>query len=229
MTFVIQESLNTGAIFVLNQIGKDVFYEYLKKFGFGILTGIEQPGEGAGKVYAPSETNDHGYATMTFGQNITATPIQMITSFAAIANGGKLIKPHLIAEKLFRNGKKEVTDNRPIKDVISAEAAAKEKEMMVNQVEKGHGQAAKVKGYKVAGKTGTAQVSRRDGKPGYDPARNIGSFIGFGPADSPRFVVLAKIDSPKGIPWAESSAAPIVGQMLDFLFKYYQVPPTEPI
>jgi cell division protein FtsI/penicillin-binding protein 2 len=81
----------------------------------------------------------------------------------------------------------------------------------------------------VGGKTGTAQVVRKDGKPGYDPNRNIGSFVGFGPANSPRFVVLAKIDSPKGIPWAESSAAPPVGQMLDFLFKYYQIPPTEPV
>jgi cell division protein FtsI/penicillin-binding protein 2 len=229
MTFVIQESLNTGVIYVLNQIGKDTFYSYLQKFGFGMQSGIEQPSEGIGRVLAPSETNDHGYATMTFGQNITTTPIQMITSFAAIANGGKLVKPHLIMEKIFRDGKKEVTDNRPIRDIISAEAAAKEKEMMVNQVVKGHGKQAGVKGYKVAGKTGTAQVPRRDGKAGYDPTRNIGSFIGFGPADSPRFVILAKIDSPKGVPWAESTAAPVVGQMFDFLFKYYQIPPTEPI
>lgn len=229
MTFVIQESLNTGVIYVLNQIGKDTFYSYLQKFGFGIQTGIEQPSEGTGKVVAPAETNDHGYATMTFGQNITVTPIQMITSFAVIANGGKLVKPHLVMEKIFENGKKEVTDSRPIKEVITAEAAAKQKEMMVNQVVRGHGKQASVKGYKIAGKTGTAQVARKDGKPGYDPKRNIGSFVGFGPADSPRFVVLAKIDSPKGIPWAESSAAPLVGNMLDFLFKYYQIPPTEPI
>lgn len=229
MTFVIQESLNTGAIYVLNQIGKDIFYNYLQKFGFGVQAGVEQPNEGIGKVVSPGETNDHGYATMTFGQNITVTPTQMITSFAAIANGGKLVKPHLIMEKLFSNGKKEVTDTRPIADVISTEAAAKVKEMMVNQVVNGHGKQAAVKGYKIAGKTGTAQVARRDGKPGYDPSRNIGTFIGFGPADSPRFVVLAKIDSPKGIPWAESSAAPVVGKMLDFLFKYYQIPPTEPV
>lgn len=229
MTFVIQESLNTGVVYVLNQIGKNVFFDYMKKFGFGVKTGIEQLNEGIGKVYAPEDVNDHGYATMTFGQNITTTPIQMITSFAAIANGGKLVKPHLVAEKIFKTGKTEVTDARPIGEVLTAEAAAKEREMMVNQVENGHGKAAKVAGYKVAGKTGTAQVPRTDGKPGYDPAKNIGSFIGFGPAGSPRFVVLAKIDSPKGIPWAESSAAPVVGQMLDFLFKYYQILPTEPV
>lgn len=227
MTFVIQESLNTGVVFVLEQIGKDTFYDYLKRFGFGILTGIEQPSEATGKIYAPSETNDHGYATMTFGQGISTTPIQMITSFAAVANGGKLVKPHLVAEKQKADGKKEVIDSRPIKEIITGEAAAKMRQMMVNQVEKGHGNQAKVKGYKVAGKTGTAQVPSPKG--GYDPTKNIGSFIGFGPADSPRFVVLAKIDYPKGIPWAESSAAPMVGQMLDFLFKYYQIPPTEAV
>lgn len=227
MTFVIQESLNTGVVFVLDQIGKDTFYDYLKRFGFGVLTGIEQPSEGTGKIYAPGETNDHGYATMTFGQGISTTGVQMVTSFAAVANGGKLVKPHIVAEKQKADGKKEATDSRPIKEIISGEAAAQMRQMMVNQVEKGHGYQAKVKGYKVAGKTGTAQVPSPKG--GYDPAKNIGTFIGFGPADSPRFVVLAKIDYPKGIPWAESSAAPVVGSMLDFLFKYYQIPPTEPV
>jgi cell division protein FtsI/penicillin-binding protein 2 len=228
MTQVLEKSLNTGTYYVLTQIGKNMFYDYLKKFGFGVATGIEQPTEGIGRIFAPDELNDHGYATMTFGQSISTTPIQMISSFAAIANGGKMVKPHLVAEKLLPNGKKEVTDNRPLKEIISSEAAAKEREMLVSVVEKGHGYQAKVKGYKVAGKTGTAQVPKQDGG-GYDPNRNIGSFIGFGPADSPRFVVLSKIDSPKGLAWAESSAAPVVGQMLDFLFKYYQVPPTEPV
>ncbi len=226
MTFVIEESLNTGTVFVLNKIGKNIFYDYLKKFGFGTATGIEQPQEGEGKIYTPEEINDHGYATMTFGQSISTTPIQMIRSFAAIANGGKLIKPHLIAEKIFPDKHKEITDNRPIGEVMTKEATVKETKMMVSQVENGHGKSARVSGYKIAGKTGTAQVPKKDGG-GYDPKKNIGSFIGFGPADSPRFVVLVKIDTPKGIPWAETSAAPPVGKMLDFLFKYYHIPPTE--
>ncbi len=99
--------------------------------------------------------------------------------------------------------------------------------MMVSVVDNGHGYQAKVAGYKVAGKTGTAQVP--DPRGGYSSGRNIGTFVGFAPADNPKFVVLAKIDEPKGIPWAESSAAPIVGKMLDFLLKYYQIPPTEKI
>jgi cell division protein FtsI/penicillin-binding protein 2 len=96
---------------------------------------------------------------------------------------------------------------------------------MVSVVKNGHGKQAAVKGYDIAGKTGTAQVPLKDGS-GYDPNSNIGSFIGFGPAESARFVVLVKIDSPKGVAWAETTAAPVVSQMLDFLFKYYQIPPT---
>lgn len=228
MTYVLEQSLNTGTVFILDKIGKAVFFDYLRRFGFGVMTGIEQVGEAAGRIFKPGEVNDHGYATMTFGQSISTTPVQMITAFAAIANGGKLVRPHLVAEKISPDGKKEVTDNRPIKEILSKETTAKETKMLVGVVEKGHGYEAKVKGYKVAGKTGTAQVPNV-GKPGYDPYRNIGSFIGFGPVGSPRFVVLVKVDSPKGIPWAESSAAPAVGEMLDFLFKYYQIPPTESV
>ncbi len=230
MTQVLEKSLNTGTVYILNQIGKSAFFEYLQKFGFGIATGIEQPNEASGQIYAPDSEgiNDHTYATMTFGQSISVTPVQIIASFAAIANGGDLVKPHLVTEKHHSDGKKEFLNHSVTKDVISDEAAAKEREMMVSVVEHGHGGQAKVKGYKVAGKTGTAQVAKKDGS-GYETNKNIGSFIGFAPADDAKFVVLAKVDSPKGVPWAESTAAPMVGQMLDFLFKYYQVAPTEPI
>lgn len=225
MTQVLEKSLNTGTTFVMQQVGKLPFYEYLKKFGFGKKTGIEQPIEESGVIYKPSEVNDHTYATISFGQSITTTPIQMISSFAMVANGGKLIRPHLVAETILEDGRSLKTDKRPITEVISKETTAKLKKMMVAVVENGHGKQAAVSGYTVAGKTGTAQVPKKDGL-GYDPYRNIGSFVGFGPAESPRFVVLAKIDSPKGVPWAETTAAPIVGQMLDFLFKYYQIPPS---
>lgn len=228
MTNVLELSLNTGTVYILNQIGETTFYDYLKKFGFGIITGIEQPIEGVGRIFSPEDVNDHAYATMTFGQSISTTPLQMATSFAVIANGGKLIRPHLVAEKIYPNGKREVTDSRPIKTVISEDAAAKLREMMVAVVKNGHGKQAGVKGYLVGGKTGTAQVPLKNGG-GYDPNRNIGSFIGIGPASSPKFVVLAKIDSPKGVPWAESTAAPVVGKVFDFLFKYYQIPPTEAV
>lgn len=226
MTYVLANSLNTGSTWVQQKLGKDSFYDYINLFGFGTLTGIELPGEAAGVVHNPKETNDFGYANMSFGQGLSVTPLQMITSFAAIANGGKMMKPYLI-EKTINNNKHETvnTSSKEIKEVISKEAATDITKMMVNVVEHGHGFQAKVSGYKVAGKTGTAQVP--DPRGGYDSSKNIGTFIGFAPADDPQFVVLAKIDEPKGIPWAEESAAPIVGNMLDYLLKYYKIPPTE--
>ncbi len=226
MTQVLEKSLNTGTTHVMQLLGKSKFYDYLvNRFHFSEITGIEQPNEASGNVSTPDSVNDHTYATISFGQSISTTPIRMITAFAAVANGGKLVKPHLVAEMVSPEGEKSATDNRPVAEVMSESAAAKLRQMMVSVVVRGHGKQAAVKGYDIAGKTGTAQVPLKNGG-GYDPYNNIGSFIGFGPAESARYVVMAKIDSPKGVPWAESTAAPIVGEMLDYLFKYYQVPPT---
>lgn len=227
MTQVLEKSLNTGTTYVMQLVGKNDFYKYLvDHFNLGKKTGIEQPNEAEGTIPGPAEVNDHTYATMSFGQSLSTTPIQMASAFAAVANGGKLVRPHLISETISPEGNKTATDNRPLKEIISEEVAAQLREMMVSVVKNGHGKQAGVKGYNIGGKTGTAQVPLKDGS-GYDPSRNIGSFIGFGPAESPRFVVLAKIDSPHGVAWAESTAAPVVGSMFDFLFKYYQIPPTQ--
>jgi stage V sporulation protein D (sporulation-specific penicillin-binding protein) len=228
MTFVLEQSLNTGSTYVQQKLGKNSFFEYLKKFGFGTLTGIEMPGEGAGRIYEPKEVNDHTYATMSFGQSISVTPIQMATSIAAIANKGKMMKPFIVKKTVDAKNKAKITKPKEIRQVISEKAAADLSKMMVSVVLNGHGKQAGVKGYKVAGKTGTAQIPKKDGV-GYEVGKNIGSFVGFAPADDAQFVVLAKIDEPKGVPWAEESAAPLVGSMLDFLLKYYQVPPTESI
>lgn len=228
MTQVLEQSLNTGTTNVQQRLGKDLFYEYLVKFGLGVVSGIEAPEgtEGAGKVYKPSEVNEHTYATMSFGQSISATPLQMAMVFQAVANGGKLMNPRLVESRQKDGHTEEAYTNSEGQQVISREAATKLTGMMVSVVQRGHGQQAGVKGYKVAGKTGTAQVPKENGL-GYDPNKNIGSFIGFAPADSPRFVVLAKIDEPKGVSWAESTAAPIVGEILQGLLNYYQIPPTE--
>jgi len=225
MSFVLAESLNTGMVFILGKLGKSSFFEYLKKFGFGERTGIEIGSEGEGEVIWNSD-KEHTVATMSFGQSISATPLQMISSFSTIANGGVMMRPSLIAKTIDRDGKEQVTKPEEVRQVISENAATKLSTMLVNVVEKGHGYQAKIKGYKVAGKTGTAQVPRKDGL-GYETDKNIGSFVGFAPAFTPEFVVMAKVDYPKGVQWAESTAAPMVGEMLDFLLKYYQIPPTE--
>jgi cell division protein FtsI/penicillin-binding protein 2 len=230
MTKVLSQSLNTGTTWVEQKLGKNLFYEYLKKFGFGSLTGIDMPDEAQGKVYKPDEINEHGYATISFGQSISATPIQMISLFSAVANNGKAMKPFVI-QKVHdpNNGKDTVTKPQEAGTFINQKAAEDLTNMMIDVVVNGHGFQAKIPGYKVAGKTGTAQVVRLDGR-GYEEGTNIGSFVGFAPAfGDQKYVVLAKIDRPKGIPWAEESAAPIVGQMLDYLLKYYQIPPTEQV
>lgn len=225
MTQVLEQSLNTGTTYVMTKLGKQKLYDYIKKFGFGERTGIEVESEANGQVLPPTE-REHTYATMSFGQSISTTPLQMINSFASVANGGILIKPHLVKKIVGKDGKVEETKKEEIRRVISEKAAASLTAMLISVVEKGHGKQAKVKGYKVAGKTGTAQVPLPNGG-GYDSGRNIGSFIGYAPAMQPRFIVMAKIDSPKGVQWAESTAAPIVGKVLDKLLKYYQIPPTE--
>jgi cell division protein FtsI/penicillin-binding protein 2 len=227
MTYVLEQSLNTGTTWIQQKLGKDLFYDYLKRFGFGDLTGIEFLGEAQGLVYKPKDLNDHGYATMSFGQSISTTPLQMANSYASIANGGKLMRPYVVEKIVGKDGKEKITEPKEIRSVMSQSASDKLKNMMVSVTEKGHGQQSKVAGYKIAGKTGTAQVVKPEG--GYDPNKNIGTFIGFPVAPGADFVVLAKVDSPKGLAWAESSAAPIVGQMLDFLLKYYQIPTTEKI
>jgi len=228
MSYVLEASLNTGTTFVEQLLGKTPFYEYVKKFGFGEKTGIEFDGEAKGTVYKPEDLNDHGYATISFGQSISTTALQMAQAYATIANHGIMMKPYIVEKTVNAKGKVTKTNPQEVRRVISEKAASDMDFMLVNVVEKGHGKQAKVAGYKIAGKTGTAQVVKEDGT-GYEEGKNIGSFVGYPVNDDANFVVLAKIDNPKGVQWAESTAAPAVGSMLDYLLKYYQIPPTEKV
>ncbi|NIM46777.1 MAG: stage V sporulation protein D [Candidatus Aenigmarchaeota archaeon] len=224
MTQVLAQSINLGTVHILSEMGKDIFYSYIKKFGLGVKTGIDAPYEAFGKVFEPHEVGDHHYATMTFGQGISITPIQLATVASAIANGGNLVQPHLI-KKILKEGKnEEVKEYNLIGQVISPATAANLTKMMIKVVEEGHGYQAKIKGYKIAGKTGTAQVPAVSG---YDPNKTIGSFVGFAPALDPKFVILVKIDVPRDVVWAESTAVPVFGEIADFLLKYFQIPPSE--
>ena len=226
MAQVLEQSLNTGAIFVSKQIGPEVFASYLKNFGFGEKTGIELEGEAKGDIsnLTDKKKNKELYAaTASFGQGVAVTPLQMITAFAAIANGGLLVKPFVVKEIIKNDGSKIETQPKMIRRVFSEKAATLLTGMMVNVVENGHGKRAGVKGYYIAGKTGTAQVPKKDGR-GYQPNAHIGSFAGFAPVDEPRFVMLVRIDQPRDVEWAESSAAPLFGQLAEFVLNYLQVP-----
>ncbi len=222
MTQVLDESLNTGAIFAVRQLGVGLFKKYVRDFGFGETTHIDTAGEGAGNISRLNEPSDIYPATASFGQGITTTPLQMLVAYAAIVNGGYLVKPYTVERIEKSDGTVEITKPKVVRQVISAQAAHTLSAMLVSVVENGHGKKAAVKGYYIGGKTGTAQVPLASG--GYDPHKTIGSFVGFGPLKNPRFVMITKLDNPKDVQFAESTAGPLFGDIARFLLDYLEVP-----
>jgi len=225
MTQVLEESLNTGAIFAARSVGADLFYNYFQRFGFGRLTGIQLNGERSGNIQSLGWGKEIFMATASFGQGITATPLQIAAAFGAIANGGKLMKPYIVDEIHSPDGK--ITETQPeFKSQIILEKTANTLSAMLASVVKyGHSKRAGVDGYYIAGKTGTAQVAEPDtGK--YSTDKSIHSFVGFAPIEAPRFVMLVKLDHPRGVAFAESSAAPLFGEIAKFLLNYLKVPPS---
>jgi len=226
MTQVLEKSLNTGAIFVEKALGNLRFLEYVKNFGFGGKTGIDTIGESGGSISGLEEMRNINAFTASFGQGLSVTPIQFANAVAAIANGGELMKPHLVDKIVYPDGQENDIQPQEVRRVISKEASLDLARMLVSVVQNGHGKKAGVPGYLVAGKTGTAQVPKKDGG-GYEDNQHIGSFAGFAPAYDPRFTMLVKLDNPKNVDWAESSAAPTFGEMAKFLLDYYNIEPTE--
>lgn len=227
MNGVLEKSLNTGTIFVQRQLGKDLFREYVKRWGFGVKTNLEVTTEAKGNISSLDRKGSIYAATASFGQGIAVTPIQMLTAFSSLANKGTMMKPYLIDEVRYPDGSVVKTKPEVIRDVVTPRTAQLTTGMLINVVENGHGKRAGVPGYYVAGKTGTAQVANPKG--GYLEGVTIGSFIGYAPAEDPKFTMLVKIDKPKTVAFAESSAAPVFGDMAKFLLNYFQVPPERPI
>ncbi|MCK9378838.1 MAG: penicillin-binding protein 2 [Candidatus Moranbacteria bacterium] len=227
MTKVLEESINTGVIFVEKAVGNKNFSQYVSRFGFGELSGVDLPGEAAGNLTNLKAVNrDLQFFTASFGQGITTTPLQMVNAFSVIANGGVLMKPQIVDRIIYADGKEEEVRSQEIRRVIGEDAAKKVSGMLRSVVTNGHGKKADVPGYLVGGKTGTAQVAKK-GSQGYEDSITIGSFAGFAPLDDPMFTVLVKISNPKDVLWAESSAAPAFGEIMKFLLEYYNVKPTE--
>jgi len=229
MTEVLEKSLNTGVIFTERLIGNGRFLEYIKKFGFGEKSKIDLPGELAGNISnLKNLKSDIQFFTASYGQGLTVTPLQILNSYSVIANGGNLMKPQIIEKKVYSDGREEVIQPEVIRRVIKEDTANQAKEMLKSVVVNGHGKRAAVAGYSVGGKTGTAQVAKQ-GSVGYEEGLTIGSFTGIAPLENPRFTVIVKIDNPKDVEWAESSAAPAFGEVMKFLLNYYNVEPTEPM
>jgi cell division protein FtsI/penicillin-binding protein 2 len=224
MTGILENSINTGMVYVAERLSKKKLIEYFNSFGFGIQTGLGLDVERTGNFDVLSINSidkfDCYSATASFGQGVTATPLQMAVAFSAIANGGSLVRPYIVDEIRYSDGKIERTKKQEIRQIISNKTASVLGGMLVNVVDKGHAKQAGVKGYYVAAKTGTAQIP---GKGGYTEETNH-SLIGFAPADDPKFVMIVKYEKPRRA-YAESTAAPIFGQIAKFALQYYAVEP----
>lgn len=228
MTQALEQSLNTGMIYAMRAAGEQAFVNYVKAFGFGKQTGIELSVESAGNIKSLDLNQEIYAATASFGQGITVTPLQMAAAYGAIANGGILKQPFIVKEIRFPNGDVQSTNPQDVRRVMEARNARLLGAMLVAVIEHGHGGRAGAPGYYLAGKTGTAQVPRKDGR-GYEENVTIGSFAGFGPVEDPKFAMIVRIDHPRDVPWAESTAAPVFGEIAQFLLQYFDVPPTRTV
>jgi cell division protein FtsI/penicillin-binding protein 2 len=228
MTEVLEKSLNTGTIFVERLLGAETFRSYVERFGFGQKTGVPLSTEVKGSVAPLQKKGAIFAATTSFGQGMAATPLQMAMSYVPMGNGGKLYKARLVETIIHPDQSREHPPIAKPLEVISPRTSQLISAMLVNVVENGHGKHAAVPGYYVGGKTGTAQIPNPNGQ-GYLQDATIGSFVGYAPAEDPKFVMLVKLDRPKNVEYAESSAAPVFGEMASFLLSYLQVPPERPI
>lgn len=205
---IIKFSINTGMVQLGMQLGADRLIGYAKKFGFGVPTGIDLPGEEYGILYDPAMMYEPDVATMAIGQGVAVTPIQVLRAICAIANGGELLQPYIVKKvvapdgTVISEGKKQV-----VRNVVTPQVAQQMRVMMEKVVSEGGGKPAAIKGYRIAGKTGTAEKLAEGG--GYAAGQYIASFVGFVPADKPRYAMLVMLDTPKGAFYGSQVSAPI--------------------
>lgn len=222
---IIKNSLNTGMVKIGLTTGKDILQKYVRDFGFGQPTGIELPGESSGILFEDETMTQHDVASMSIGQGIAVTPLQMVRAFGAIANEGKMMTPHVIKSINNADGTPyQVTEPQQVGQPIPADIANTIFGMMEKEVSEGGGNKAAVEGYHFAGKTGTAE--KLNPKGGYMDGRYIASFIGMGPVEDPRFVALVVIDDPSGVYYGSQIAAPVFKDMMSQLVRYYQLSPS---
>lgn len=221
MTEIIQHSDNTGMVYVSQKLGYEKMFNYLKKFGIGELSGIDLQGEVTSdlqsKTWYPVDV-----ATAAFGQGISVTPIQILSAISAIANGGKRMEPYVVSAVESFDGTVTKVSPKVLGSPISEETAKIMTEMMVNAVDKGEAAWAKPKGYRIAGKTGTASIPI---KGHYDPTHTIASFVGFAPADDPRFVMLVIYNRPTTSIYGAETAAPTFFEIARDILTYYGITP----
>ena len=224
---VLQNSSNVGSMKVGLALGGDRYHHYMTAFGFGAPTGIGLPGESRGLLRDPQRWSPLSLPTMSIGQEVSVTALQMLAAFGAVANGGTLMQPRLVKAEFDADGREmRRIEPRAVRQVVSPETARTLSRMLVEVVEHGTGHLAAVGGYDVGGKTGTAQkldsTTRR-----YSRAPGVLSFVGFVPADEPRLVLLVLLDEPKNEKWGSEAAAPIFAAIAAPVLRYLEVPPRD--
>ena len=226
-TDVIAESSNVGTIKVALRLGKERFYKYITAFGFGRKTGIDIPGEIAGLVKDQRLWSGVSIGSIAIGQEIGVTPLQVAAAYCALANGGTLMKPYIVAEIVDRDGNEgKKFQPQTVGRIISEETCAEVKKMLQRVVEAGTGEKARPAGYTAAGKTGTAQkIDQRTGA--YSKKYYVSSFAGYAPASSPKLVILVMVDSPEGDIYGGSVAAPVFKAVAEQSLAYLQVTPDD--
>lgn len=224
MREVIEKSSNIGAIKIAQLLGVDLFYKYINLFGFGDKTGVDLPGESAGLLREVKAWSKSSIGALAIGQEIAVTPMQLVTAFSAIANGGRLVRPRVPLavkkkDKVFKEYPVEI-----VRRVISERTSRELTEMLINVVKNGTGQLAAVDGYTVAGKTGTAQkVEPGMGK--YSKDRYVSSFVGFAPAYRPEIAILVSIDEPRGMHYGGAVAAPVFSKVAGKVLRHLNIYP----
>lgn len=229
MTNCLELSINTCMTSVSAKLGKKLFHRMFERFGFGRITGIELEDELPGEVKSWRNWSDALLATSAFGQGLTVTPLQMITAWTPLANGGKLMRPTIVDSIIHHDGTTETIEPRIVDQVITPQSSETITAMLVSAAERGFAKSGKVPGYRIAGKTGTSQIAGPGGRYEAGTGSTVASFMGFAPVDHPRFLVLVKFDRPKNrlVVHGAATAGPTFKDIAAFLFKYYGIPPDE--
>ena len=221
MVEVIQHSDNTGMVYVSQKLGLDKMLSFLEKFGIGDLTGIDLQGEIAPGLKPKNSWYKVDLATVGFGQGISVTAIELMNAISTIANNGKRMEPHVVSAIETQNGRVRIPP-KVLGSPISPETAKVMTEIMVNAVNKGEASWTRLKGYRIAGKTGTASIPIQ-GR--YDPDKTITSFVGFAPADDPKFVMLVVLNKPTTSIYGSETAAPVFFSIAKDLLNHYKISP----
>lgn len=222
---ILNQSLNTGMVFIESKLGHEKFRNYMKSYGLGEKTGIDLPNETSGLISNLDSPRNLEYANASFGQGIAITPIEAVVAFSALANGGNIVKPYLVKEIKYENGiSKKISSVYNKENIIKKESSETITQMLIKVFESyGEGKY-KMDRYSIASKTGTAQIAQENQR-GYYTDRHMHSFFGYYPAYEPRFLTFIFLKNPKGVRYASETLIPPFLNITKFMLNYYNIPP----